>query len=200
MERYGFEYSSQNLDVRAKAKKTNLERYGVENVFQNADIKDIIKINNLEKYGVEYISQNLDVRAKAKKTNLERYGVENVSQNTKIFNKQQQSGFLLKKFNNFSYRGTYELDFIKFCMLNNIEFENATFKIQYSENSINRIYYPDFYIKYLNLVIEIKSNYTFNKYFNKNILKQEATIKVGYNFLFIIDKNYDELLKIIKNI
>ena len=49
-------------------------------------------------------------------------------------------------------------------------------------------------------MIEIKSNYTFNKYFNKNILKQEATIKSGYNFLFIIDKKYDEFLKFMESL
>lgn len=59
-------------------------------------------------------------------------------------------------------------------------------------------YNPDFYLPLYNLVVEIKSKYTYEKELEKNLLKQEAILKQNYNFLFIIDKNYIELEKIIE--
>lgn len=53
-------------------------------------------------------------------------------------------------------------------------------------------YYPDIYIPRYNLILEIKSNYTFNGYESGNtgkyinFLKRDACIKLGYNFRFII--------------
>lgn len=50
-----------------------------------------------------------------------------------------------------------------------------------------------------NLIIEIKSSYYFKLEESKNIYKKNASINSGYNFLFIIDKDYKELKKIINN-
>jgi len=47
-------------------------------------------------------------------------------------------------------------------------------------------YYPDIYIKSENKVIEVKSNYTFYKDYDKNILKKKACIKMGLDFEFMI--------------
>ena len=58
----------------------------------------------------------------------------------------------------------------------------------------NKIYFSDFYLENKNLIIEIKSSYTFNVDLKKNLAKQNACIEQGYNFIFIIDKNYDELI------
>ena len=61
----------------------------------------------------------------------------------------------------------------------------------------NKIYFPDFYIPKFNLVCEIKSDYYYNKDLELNLAKKEAASSQGYNFLFIIDKNYNDLLDII---
>jgi len=61
----------------------------------------------------------------------------------------------------------------------------------------NRVYHSDFFLSKYNLVCEVKSDYTFNDDYEENIIKKEYTISAGYNFLFIIDKNYIELEKII---
>lgn len=55
-----------------------------------------------------------------------------------------------------------------------------------------RVYYPDFFLPEYNLIVEIKSTYTFEKYLNKNTAKKEKCIELGFNFIFIIDKDYKE--------
>jgi hypothetical protein len=52
----------------------------------------------------------------------------------------------------------------------------------------------------LNLIIEIKSSYWFNKHYNKNIEKQKICKENGYNFIFIIDKKYDIFDKMIEHL
>lgn len=59
-------------------------------------------------------------------------------------------------------------------------------------------YYPDFYLPKYNLVIEIKSTYTFNMnvYLNKRKIKK--TKEHGYKFLMIKDKKYSKFYKFLK--
>jgi len=42
------------------------------------------------------------------------------------------------------------------------------------------------YIEKDNLIIEVKSLWTYNKYKEINLLKQKACIEAGYNFKFMI--------------
>jgi hypothetical protein len=56
----------------------------------------------------------------------------------------------------------------------------------YIENSINRKYYPDIFIPKDNLIIEVKSDWTFKKDYKKNLLKQQAVKDSGYKFEFWI--------------
>jgi hypothetical protein len=59
---------------------------------------------------------------------------------------------------------------------------------------------PDFYLPRYNLIIEIKSQYTYNYDIDKNISKKEGCVIKGYNFLFIIDNIFDEFLQKINKI
>jgi hypothetical protein len=58
---------------------------------------------------------------------------------------------------------------------------------------------PDFFIENKNLIIEIKSTYYFNLHKEKNILKKNYTISSGYNYLLIVDKDYDEFENYMNN-
>ena len=94
------------------------------------------------------------------------------------------------------YRGEYELNFIEFCQKNNVSIESID-AIKYQYKYIERVYFPDFFIPSLNLIVEIKSKYYYEKYIDKNIAKQEGCISLGYNFIFLIDKNYDLLKELL---
>jgi len=53
---------------------------------------------------------------------------------------------------------------------------------------------PDYYLPDYNLIVEIKSSYTYNYDIEKNEAKKKASLENGYNFIFIIDKDYTEFI------
>lgn len=69
---------------------------------------------------------------------------------------------------------------------------------QYEFKGNNKVYYPDFFIASLNLVVEIKSSRWYVDQLDKNLKKQQVTLDSGYGFIFIIDKNYAEFDSILK--
>lgn len=62
-------------------------------------------------------------------------------------------------------------------------------KIEYvNKDGKNSLYFPDFYLPESNLIIEVKSKYTYELHKENNILKAEATIKAGYSILMLVVK------------
>ena len=167
-----------------KSKKTRLNKYGNENYCN----KDKIKETKLHKYG----NENYCNKDKIKKTFIEKYGVCNIMQNEYIFNKQQISSCLLRYHDkmNLYYRGTYEQDFLDFCFENNINIKSGK-RVFYLKNDEGHYYFSDFYYEPLNLIIEIKSKYTYERDLILNKLKKKYCVKQGYKHIFIIDKDYN---------
>jgi len=194
LEKYGVQHTFQSSKVKEKIKKTILNRYGVDHPMYLEKIKEKIKKTNLERYGFEFASQNDDVRKKVEFTCLKRYGFKNPMQNDEIFEKQLKNCYHTQHFNKLKYKGSYELDFIK--KYEHLNITNCK-SFEYIYNDKKRKYFPDFYYEEKNLIIEIKSDYTYNKFLQKNLAKQKACIDQGYNFIFIINKNYDEFEKLI---
>jgi hypothetical protein len=195
IEKYGGQAMGSSV-VREKITKTNIEKYGFENVFQNEKIKEKSKHTCLEKYGVENSSQIEEVKEKRKITCLKNNGFEYPTQNINIFKKHQSTAFRLKYYENLHYQASYELNFLE-IFYNKIKIENAK-SIRYQFNSKNKVYHPDFFLPEYNLIIEIKSNYTYRINLEVNLAKQKACLDQGYNFIFIIDKDYTEFKKLIK--
>jgi len=208
LNKYGVEYISQSEKIKNKIKNTNIERYGnkcvassekfkksifnkygVEYVFQSEEIKDKVKKTNLERYGFEIPMKNEEIKEKYRKSIFEKYGCIHPMQNDKIFEKTLKNSYQTKYFNTLKYKGTYELDFIKRYEYLNIQ--NCK-SIDYFYDDKKRKYFPDFYYEEKNLIIEIKSDYTYNIFLEKNLAKQEACLEQGFNFIFIIDKDYKE--------
>ena len=61
-----------------------------------------------------------------------------------------------------------------------------TTMFNYTINSINRKYYPDFYLVKQRKIIEVKSSYTYKADFDKNIAKAKACVDNEYSFEFWI--------------
>jgi len=205
LERYGDE----NYQNSEKTKQTKLERYGDEN-YQNSEKTKQTKLerygdenyNNMEKrrktLSVLYNNPSFNNQCKKEKTCLERYGVRHTNQLPHIMDKINKSGnFLNTHKTNIRYRGSYECHFLDYCLLNNIKIESYIGNIKYFLNGKEHRYYPDFYHKESNTIIEIKSEYTYNKNKEINELKREYSLKLGYNFLFLINKNYKDFNKIV---
>ena len=206
-------YGDENFHNTEKTQKTNLEKYGVKTPCKNISIKEKMKKTislksnvekelikekrketNLQKYGVENVNQLNVVQEKSKQTNLQKYGAEFPIQNKEIFEKSQKTGFKLKRYKNTNiyYRGSFELDFLEKFYSLYPTIENAP-SIRYKFKKKNKIYYPDFYIPSLNLIIECKNSYLAKKDKRQLDAKKRATIIKGFNYIMIIDKNYHEL-------
>jgi hypothetical protein len=198
LERYGHETSLLNDKVKEKIKITLIEKYGVDSPLKSEEIKTKFKKTCNTKYGFDNPFQNQEIKDKIKTTLIEKYGVDNVMKNIEIFDKAHKSSYRIIKHNNLdiTYQGTYELDFINFCIENNILFEKGP-TIDYTLDNKERKYHSDFYIPKLNLICEVKSSWTYNKDFCENKAKEVFSKKIGYNFIFLIDKNYEDLKKIL---
>lgn len=68
------------------------------------------------------------------------------------------------------------------------EINKSIGRIKYKFENKESIYFPDFYIKSTNTIIEVKSQWTFEKHKEKNLAKESACKAQGFNFNFIIYK------------
>lgn len=187
-------YGDYNFNNQSKKKDTLKKKYGDENFNNNIARKNTLK----EKYGDE----NFNNQVKKEETCLNKYGVRHSNQNLEIMIKIQKSGFNLKFHENMNlnYRGSYEKDFLDYCFLNNIIVSEFKDELYYINNSKKHRYYPDFYHEKTNTIIEIKSKYTFECDYEINLLKEKCSIEKDYNFLFIIDKDYNKFINYISSL
>jgi hypothetical protein len=194
----GVEYPTQSKKVIDKRIENNLEKYGKESYTQTDMYKIDVNKSNLEKYGSDWYMSSQDFRDKSKKYYINNFGTEFNMQVTEIWEKAQISGHKSKihKETGLLYRGSYEKDFLDFCVLNKLKIEKGK-RFSYVFENKKRYYFSDFYLPSKNLIVEIKSDYYLNKYYDMNLAKKESTIQNGYNFLFILNKNYDEFLTIL---
>jgi hypothetical protein len=208
LKKYGKKYYNNH----EKAIKTNLEKYGVKSIFEllyhnkfhnynnlyNFDIKNWFK-NNPDEIKKRQIWMSSDeFKQKSKKTCNEKYGVSHPMHIDSVVLKNHISGYWLKKYKETElyYRGTYEYDFLD-KYYNKIGIKNCD-SLYYTFDNKKRKYYPDFFIERLNLIVEIKSTYTYNRCLELNLEKKSQCIKNGFNYIFIIDKNYTEFEKFLK--
>jgi hypothetical protein len=179
-----------------KREKTSLIKYGNKNYMGTESFKKkVINIIN-EKYGCDNIFQNEIIKDRIKEVNLQKYGVEYISQNEEIHKKIVKSSYKKNELHGLVYQGYFEKDFIE-RYYNKIKISKIDPVEYYLDKK--RIYFPDFFIEEINLIVEIKSSYTYKLHEEKNLAKMNACKNIGYNFIFIIDKNYDEFEKIIYN-
>jgi len=191
-------YGDPNYNNRGKSIQTNLKKYGVTHPLKNNIIKIKQQNTNLKKYGFKCSLENPETRKKTIETNLKKYGTEYPIQNKNIHLKQQKSALKIKKYKDTKiiYQGSFELDFLE-NFYNRFKDLSRGKTIKYYYNKKIRYYYPDFYLPSLNLIIEIKGSYYHRKFKERDIQKKKATIENGFQYILILDKNYDEFLDLI---
>lgn len=174
IEKYGSKCSLTNKKIREKSKKTLYENYGITSTFQLVSSK-----NTMQK----------------------KYGCINPAQNPEIHKKIMSSfsrRIKLKKINeNLHYQTKPELEFINYCLSENINvYDGPT--IPYFFNNNWHIYYVDFETdKY---IIEIKASHFWfkkdlytGKIEAKNKAAKEYALSVNKEFLFLLDiENYND--------
>lgn len=93
----------------------------------------------------------------------------------------------------FYYRSSYELDYCNLLDTLKISYEMESLRIRYFNTRKNReaIAIPDFYLKDLNTIVEVKSLFTYNPQDMKDRVK--AYKRLGYNFKLILEhKEYKD--------
>ena len=166
--------------------KTCQEMYGVACVFQRADVREKcdspeaskkmmetqIK-NNLEKYGVKYSWERPEVQAKIKETNFKKYGgvnwtqteegrqkISKIQQNKELQDKINKTKKLNHSFNSSKIEEEYKIKLIEKFGIDDIICQYRDARYQFN---------CDFYIKSLDLFIEINNHWTHGFHpFDKN--------------------------------
>lgn len=161
--------------------------------WENPEVIEKRKQNFLDNIGVFHPMLLDKTKQKIKEVNLERYGVENVMHSSEFIDKTINKGvkyFSLPSGKKIYYQG-YEDVAIKALLENYIEEDIITSRkeipeIWYESQGKKKRYYPDIWICKNNLIIEVKSIWTYNKDLEKNLLKRDAALKLGYKFQFWI--------------
>lgn len=197
IEKYGTDKPQTLDEFIQKSKDTNLEKYGTEIPQQLQSLKDKSVKTCIERYGVTAPQKDSKIKKKTVDTCIEKYGTRNVMQSKDVFDKNRYyrkkeyilpSGIVVKVQ---GYENkcldlllqTYREDELQI----NPDLLPPIYYID-ADNRKHR-YYPDIYIPKENLVIEVKSLWTYNsqrKWHNTNLLKRQACLSAGYNFKFMI--------------
>lgn len=138
-----------------KIKDTNLKKFGVEFPLQqlkkeNSEIYQKISQTCINKFGVDSPLKNKEIREKIKQTNIQKYGVDNPLKNKEIWKKSQDNRQI-------SSKSKLENNFLNYLKL---KYESDDIITQYKSKEYP--YYCDFYIKSINLYIEIQGHWTHN--------------------------------------
>jgi hypothetical protein len=129
---------------------------------------------------------------KYEKTCINRYGVRNTSQDPVIFDKIFKNSHLRKQYkfpsgkiiNIQGYEGKAIDDLLKELNEDDLYFGKDIPTINYLDKFKKHTYYPDMFIKKLNVIVEVKSDYTYLREIDKNHLKFTQVINKDYRILF----------------
>lgn len=184
-----------------KCEKTCLEKYGVSNASKLYE--NIKKINHtfIEKYGI-HPKKTAEVQKKWVATCLERYG-GHPNQNVDVQAKSEKSSFAYKDYMMPSgaivkYQGYENLaldELVKLYDEEDIKVGRSVVPtIPYIIDDVKHVYFPDFYIKSENKIIEVKSEWTLQLYRANVEEKAKATIHSGYKYeIWVYDGNKKKL-------
>ena len=203
--KFGVDSPLKNKEVREKIKQTNIQKYGVDNLFKNDIIKEKIKQTNIQKYGVDYLFKSNIIKEKIKQTNIQKYGVDNPLKNKEIREKIKQTNIqkygvdnplknkeIWKKSQDnrqISSKSKLENNFLNYLKL---KYESDDIITQYKSKEYP--YYCDFYIKSINLYIEIQGHWTHNDHpFDINNLNDQLIMN-KWRTKSLSDKYYKNAL------
>lgn len=172
-----------------RSKATIMEKYGVDNPGQAESVKKKIKDTWSTKYG-GHPKINKDVQEKWIATCLEKYGGHH-NQNKDVQIKSEATSYHYKTYmmpsgNLVKYQGYENLALDELVQLyeeEDICIGRTTIpSIDYQIDNKKHVYFPDFYIKSENKIIEVKSEWTVQLKRGNVEEKALATVKAGYRY------------------
>ena len=183
-----------------KGKATCMEKYGVDNASKNEEIKKKITDGWKEKYG-GHPKQTKEVQDKWKSTCDKVYG-GHPNQNKEVQGRspsREQSSQAKSESTSYKFKD-YMMPsgkIVKVQGYENIALDELVQKykeedivvgrsniptIEYHINDVKHVYFPDFFIKSENKIIEVKSEWTIQLRRGNVQEKALATIKAGYKY------------------
>lgn len=202
LERYGVEniFSNQSpirQQMVKKAQETNLERIGVPHTFSSPlNLQKRVQTWK-QKYGESHPHKCSHVREKYTETVQAKWGVDHPMQDAEILDKCVRSA---KKSKKYVFPSGKEImvqghepqalnlllsEGISEDQIINLRTEMPKLWYINDKNKKSR-YYPDFYIPHLNLIVEVKSEYTVQIRPDLLAKKKQAVLDSGYNYRLMI--------------
>lgn len=192
------------LEKKEKNKvSTCMTKYGVNNTGMLDEIKKKIKESNNKRFG-GHPKKTKEVQDKWRKTCIERYG-GHPNQNIEVQSNIEKNSYIHKDYllpsGNIVRLQGYEHfalnDILKEYDEDDIVLGRKNIpRVGYiCKDNINRIYYPDFYIKSINTIIEVKSEWTLKLASCRLEERSKATISKGYVYEVWVYSSKGERLK-----
>ncbi len=207
LKNHGVESTNSLQSVKDTKKATFQRKYGVDHQLQIPTVAASVSTKNSDNADERlaeakitkellYGDENYNNRTKYKETCLTKFGVENPSQNAEVHEKKVKNSYKSKDYKLPSGL-IVQVQGWENKALDKLFKEYTEDEIQLGTANIPRItyfdelgkqhyYFPDIYIPKDNLIIEVKSQWTYDKNIPRHMLKKDACIAQGYNFKFII--------------
>jgi len=199
--RYNVEHQSQLSEIKDKKSKKSTIKYGVSCPLLNSDVKEKTNITNLERYGTINPLQLDIIKERKKLTFIDKYNVEHPMHNSEIAEKCSKKAYNFKKYllpssleiNVQGYEPWALDELLKSYKEEELIIGDRTKvpEIWWLDSQGKRHrYYVDIYILKENKLIEVKSEWTYNRKTNTNLEKIEkiplACIAAGYKYEYWI--------------
>ena len=183
---------SQSGNTKRQHKETNLEDK-IREYFKSAFLGSEDQQNRKLRASINNPGSSQEVREKIKNTYLKNSELGLHNKETKFKKKMYRNTGLI-------YQSSYEFDFLELCNELNV-LDRIKNSPCFSDKDYPYNFYAPDYILDDRYVIEIKSWYIENLQEKRCPgllkIKEELVIKKGYKFLYVKDKNYTSLLRLI---
>ena len=199
--RYGVENVSQSEEIKQRIKNSNMEKYGVDHHMKVPEILQKAIDTNIDKYGLAFAFHSEESFDKIHATCMERYGVEYPLQSEEMFYKKMETSTSRKEYVFPSGRTELCEGYEPRCLDHLLEiYDEDDIEVGYkdreaiwypnpdNDGKLSR-YFPDGFIKSENAIVEVKSDYYYEKNLAKNHAKFKAVIGMGMQvFLYVFNE------------
>jgi hypothetical protein len=188
-----FNLNLENLGTQKFIEDFNKCKLEVEELYSKNSLPSLAKLlNHPDKTGgntgkgLKYLGIPISSRSSSQTKSL----LQNRTKSREGCNRYKTGYFTYQNIE-YYYRSSYELEFAQYLMEQNLSFDMENLKIEYfnSNQKRNRVAIPDFVID--NVIVEVKSNYTFDK--TEMIDKFKQYQQLGYKTLLWLEKEFYEL-------